>query len=274
MTFKVGDTVRVKPSGRLSNSMDNVIAGELKTIQRVLLGEPYTRPLPGGYTIYLRHSTMPSGWPIGSDDVELVAAADIFYGPEQPQETPEPEKREFQVGDIVVFTDPGCVGGTREIKSTGGGVYRFEKATGCCTFPGLHFRLATLTERGEYMLSNEPKPAHKTVAGIDAWTEVHAGLKTLETAFGPLPNLTKENINMSSTTNLINAKLSADERYARQNGLKNPDGTVTSDGVRVLSQFLWDANEKAIVKALKEADKALRAAAKADADELGNVTPE
>ncbi len=87
-------------------------------------------------------------------------------------------------------------------------------------------------------------------------------------------NDNKEETHMSSATNLVNAKLSADERYARQNSLKNADGTITRYGLEVLNQFLWDANEKAIVKALKDADKALRAAAKADTDELGNVIAE
>lgn len=78
----------------------------------------------------------------------------------------------------------------------------------------------------------------------------------------------QEKLKMSSTMNLITAKLTAEQRYAKTNGFIYDSGALSPLGRDALLQFLYGVNEKAFIKACKDADKSLRAAAAADAAEL------
>lgn len=80
----------------------------------------------------------------------------------------------------------------------------------------------------------------------------------------------QENTSMSAASNLRDAKLTADERYARYNNLKNPDGMLTDDGIALLNRYLWDKNETDIIAAAREAQKTV---AQNNADDVAATAP-
>lgn len=255
---KVGDWVRVKPATELSNPSDYPRAGGEYSVVSINTEDAYHS---SGYRIRLGMPGWSTGYPIGSEDVIVLnSKADEPFEPEpEKEEEPMPEMTtsatmtpaKFKVGDkIVVHTEitkghdaylrDGWTGKIIEIQDS------------------LGYYHANLEYGRRYVVNITAPEEDDASVG---WNIGENNLKLKGTSL------------MSSTTNLVNAKLSPDERYARQNGLKNADGTVTSAGKEALAQYLWDAEEKNVVKALKAADKALRAAKAADAAELES-TPE
>lgn len=182
-------------------------------------------------------------------------------------------RRELQVGDTVKVKPPGELSNHQD-RNRSGGIYEIldvQKDTPYYGDGGYTIRLKNVPNwdggypigsEDVYIVDSSTPPPASPYLGTEAGVGTMRAQAEIKMFMDEATN--KETPKMSSATNLVTSKLSAEERYARANYLKNADGTVTTDGQRVLVQYLWDANEKALIKALKEADKAILAAQKAD----------
>lgn len=169
---------------------------------------------------------------------------------------------EPQVGDRVRWvTDcAGLRGGVGTIRDISWPDYYFKEG-GCCTYPIEHFRVIQGPNKPPAPFNDSFEVEVEGTIEKDIMTTLAKHIKELRS------------VPMSAAKNLITSKLTADERYLRKNGLKNADGTPTGDGINVMDQFLFDRYEGDLVAALRAADKAIRAAQKADDSEM-EVEPE
>lgn len=58
---------------------------------------------------------------------------------------------------------------------------------------------------------------------------------------------------MSAKHDLVNANLSPEDRFARQNGWLESDGTLSTYGRGALLQFMYEQNKSALVTAVQKA---------------------
>lgn len=94
------------------------------------------------------------------------------------------------------------------------------------------------------------------VEGCDDSKWAFADWQIVRIVVGKNPPVKVKESKMSLVHEVSDLNLTANERLFRKHGLKDSAGGVTEEGVSVLAQILFTANEENIAKVLKEIDKA------------------